>query len=195
MCMGGSGGREGYDDDVHDVEVPQTSLHYSVPGYCQPSWQKWGLPPFHHGLVREQGERERERQRIGGETIPYLSDKPVKFLGKEIHIPPNQRRACDIVSSRLKDMLHRTDSCPITTRQKLRVYRAAICPCLSWLLTVQEFPITWVRNELKALAIRFLKKWSSLTHTVNTAILYMRQLSGGLNLPSITTFYKKLQVS
>jgi len=60
---------------------------------------------------------------------------------------------------------------------------------------VQEFPITWVRNELEAVATRFLKKWSGLARTANTAILYMKQSAGGLNLPAITTFYKKLQVS
>ena len=92
-------------------------------------------------------------------------------------------------------MLHRTNSCPIAAHQKLLVYRAAICPHLSWLLMVQEFPITWVRNELKAVATHFLKKWSGLACTANTAILYKRQSSGGINLPSITTFYKKLQVS
>ena len=44
---------------------------------------------------------------ISGESIPYTGDKPVKFLGLEIQVPPNRQRAREIVRARLKDMLHR----------------------------------------------------------------------------------------
>ena len=132
---------------------------------------------------------------ISGQSIPYAGDKPVKFLGMDIQIPSNQQRAREIVSARLNVMLQKTDSCPITAQQKLRIYRAAICPRLSWLLMVQEFPLTWVKMSLEAVATTFLKKWSGLARSANTAILYMRSSSGGLNLPSLTTLYKKLQAS
>ena len=128
---------------------------------------------------------------ISDESIPYTGDKPVKFLGLEIQVPPNRQRAREIVRARLKDMLQRKDSCPITTRQKLQVYRAAVCPRLSWLLMVQEFPLTWVKNTLEALATAHLKKWSGLARPANTAMLYMKSSSGGLNLPSLTTLYKE----
>ena len=132
---------------------------------------------------------------ISGQSIPYVSDKSVRFLGLEIQIPSNLRRAREIVGERLHDMLQKTDSCPITARQKLQIYRSVICPRLSWLLMVQEFPLTWVKRNLEAKATTFLKKWSGLAKSANTAMLYMRLSSGGLNLPSLTTLYKKLQVS
>ena len=111
---------------------------------------------------------------ISGQSIPYVSDKSVRFLGLEIQILSNQRRAREIVSDRLHDMLQKTDSCPITARQKLQIYRSAICSRLSWLLMVQEFPLTWVERNLEAKATTFLKKWSGLAKSANTAMLYMR---------------------
>ena len=165
------------------------------------SWLAWtgmkAKPSKCHSLALEgsSGKLMDPCLTISGQSIPYAGDKPVKFLGMEIQIPSNQQRSREIVHGRLNDMLQKTDSCPITTRQKLQIYRAAICPRLSWLLMVQEFPLTWVKRNLEAVATSYLKKWSGLARPANTAILYMRSSSGGLNLPSLSTLYKKMQVS
>ena len=58
-----------------------------------------------------------------------------------------------------------------------------------------ELPTSWVEKELDSLATRFLKRWSGLTKSANTAILYLPHSQGGLNLPRLSTMYKKLQVS
>ena len=165
------------------------------------SWLGWAgmkaKPSKCHSLALEgsSGKLMDPHLSISGQSIPYAGDKPVKFLGMEIQIPSNRQRAREIVSTRLNVMLQKTDSCPITAHQKLRIYRAAICPRLSWLLLIQEFPITWVKTSLEAVATAFLKKWSGLARPANTALLYMRSSSGGLNLPSLTALYKKLQAS
>ena len=41
----------------------------------------------------------------------------------------------------------------------------------------------------------YLKKWSGLGKSANTALLYLPHLLGGLNLPSPSTLHKRLQVS
>jgi len=80
----------------------------------------------------------------------------------------------------LNRMLQAVDQCPLTSHQKLRLFKAGICPRLSWLLLIEELPITWVERELEATATRFLKKWSGLAKSANTALLYLPTKLGGL---------------
>ena len=87
------------------------------------------------------------------------------------------------------------DAAPVTRRQKLRLYKAGICPRLSWLLNIEELPFTWVERKLEATATWFLKKWAGLAKSANTSLLYLLQKMGGLNLPSLSVFHKQLQVS
>jgi len=83
----------------------------------------------------------------------------------------------------LQRMLKAVDSAPITRRQKLRLYKAGICPHLSWLLTIVELPITWVERQLEAMATRFVKKWAGLAKSANTSLLSLSlSLSHSLTL-------------
>ena len=87
------------------------------------------------------------------------------------------------------------DKTPVTRQQKLRLYRAGICPRMSWDLTINSLPLSWVTGTLEATATRFLKRWSGLAKSADTARLYLPQSQGGLNLPPISLLYKKHQVS
>lgn len=87
-------------------------------------------------------------------------------------------------------MMRKTDICSIMQRQKLQIYRANICPRLTWLMTIQK----WVQTQLEAIATAHLKKWSGLAKSANTALLYMKRADGCLNLPALTSLYKTLQV-
>ena len=87
-------------------------------------------------------------------------------------------------------MLDSVNSCPLTRGQKLKVYRAGICPRLSWLLTIEALPISWVEKKLDALVTLYLKKWAGLARPANSAILYLPHKMGGLNLPLISVLYK-----
>ena len=42
---------------------------------------------------------------------------------------------------------------------------------------------------------RFLKKWCGLSRSADTARIFLSKASGGLDIPSITTCFKKAQVS
>ena len=100
-----------------------------------------------------------------------------------------------VVVSELSRMLSCIDTCPLTRKQKLLLYKAGVCPRLSWLLTIEQFPISWVEKHADSLATSFLKKWAGLTRSANTTLLYLSTKMGGLNLPRISTLHKKLQVS
>ena len=112
-----------------------------------------------------------------------------------MEVPHNTAESKACLVSKLHDLLKRVDGCPVTRKQNLKLYRAAVCPRFTWLLSIEEFPTSWIRKNLEALATSFVKKWAGLAKSANTAILYLPRKLGGLNLPSISTLHKRLQVS
>ena len=132
---------------------------------------------------------------IQNQTIPFIGSGSIKFLGMTIQVPANQSETKSVLKTNLERMLKVVDAAQVTRRQKLWLYKAGICPRLTWLLTIPELPITWVEWQLEATATRFVKKWAGLAKSANTALLYLPQRMSGLNLPSLSGLYKQLQVS
>ena len=130
---------------------------------------------------------------IDGQPIPFASE-PVKFLGKSFAVPQDITALKRNLLIRLQEMLDKTDSCPLSRKQKVNVYRAGICPRLSWLLLIENLPISWV-EKLDAIATRYIKRWTGLMRSANPALLYLPRKMGGLNLPLISKMYKRLQVT
>ena len=92
-------------------------------------------------------------------------------------------------------MLQAIDESLLTRKQKLLLYSGGVCPRLSWPLLIQEFPTTWMERQVDSLVTGYLKRWSGLGKSANTALLYLPRSLGGLNLPSPSTLHKRLQVS
>ena len=110
-------------------------------------------------------------------------------------MPLDTRTIKSQVLNKLTRLLERVDGTPVTRQQKLRLYRVGICPRMSWDLAINNLPLSWVTGTLEAAATRFLKRWSGLAKTADTARLYLPQSQGGLNLPPISLLYRKQQVS
>ena len=92
-------------------------------------------------------------------------------------------------------MLQAIDESLLTRKQKLLLYSGGVCPRLSWPLLIQEFPTSWMERQVDSLVTGYLKRWSGLGKSANTALLYLPRSLGGLNLPSPSTLHKRLQVS
>ena len=84
---------------------------------------------------------------------------------------------------------------PVTRHQKLLLYRAAICPRLTWDVAVNDLPLSWVTSKLEAQATKYLKKWSGLAKSADTSCLYLPKSYGGLGLQPVSLLFKKQQVS
>ena len=92
-------------------------------------------------------------------------------------------------------MLQLVDQSGVTRLQKLKLYKLAICPRLTWLLSIQEYPASWIEKELEGPTTKFLKQWAGLTKSATPNRLYLPKQDGGLNLPSVSSLYKCLQCS
>ena len=85
-------------------------------------------------------------------AIPYAANGPVKFLGMQIHVPHDISDTKKALATHLQWMLERVDACPVTRQQKLCLYKAGICPRLSWLLKIEDLPISLVEKQIEAVA-------------------------------------------
>ena len=130
---------------------------------------------------------------IAGQNIPAVEDDTFKFLGMPVRVCRNSKMARSSIRDDLVRMLDAIDTTPLTRQQKLRLFRFGVCPRLSWPLSVEVFPISWVERELQPLATRSLKRWTGLARSSNISILFLPVNRGGLALPSLVSLYKKAQ--
>ena len=72
------------------------------------------------------------------------------------------------------------------------MFKAGVCPRLSWLLTIEELPISWVEKHCDTIATKYVKQWAGLA---KPALVHLPQKMGGLNIPLISVLHKHLQVS
>ena len=86
------------------------------------------------------------------------------------------------------------DNQTLPNTSKLWLYQHFIIPKLSWYLTALDLTLTFVKR-LQAKATKYLKKWSGLPRSANTAILFLGKSGrAGLHIPSIVTYWKQMQL-
>ena len=97
--------------------------------------------------------------RLQGDTIPFIGDSTVQFLGVPVTIHDTKAEHRGALPSKHEGMLKRlmkpswpdSRSCTST----------AIC-CLIWDIANHNHPITWVTKNLETMATRYLERWSEL---------------------------------
>ena len=73
---------------------------------------------------------------------------------------------------------------------KLWLYNHFVVTYTIWFFTIYDLPLSFAK-ELQALATAFLKKWSGLTKTITTSVLYRQKDHFGLGLVDLVTYFKK----
>ena len=86
---------------------------------------------------------------MAGEPSPFLADKAVKFLGLPIATRFDSEEIKSSLMSKLDNYHAWVHEAPLTRRQKLRIHKEALIPCLNWLLTIADLPLTWVERTLE----------------------------------------------
>ena len=132
---------------------------------------------------------------LNKEAVPYIGDSTFHFLGAPISLHNTSMQARESLLEKLRAVLQKVDATLVTRQQKLKLYKVGICPRLAWDLSVSDFPTTWLQTKLQPLATSFLKKWSGLAKSVDSSRLFLPKANGGLDLPELTTLYKKLHAA
>ena len=135
------------------------------------------------------------RLRLDGKTIPFIGSNTFSFLGAPVSVHGSDDKTRSNLLSKLSMLLEKVDKTLLSARQKLLLFKLAICPRLTWDLSVNHFPVSWLESTLQPIATKFLKRWSGLAKSADTGCLFLPKEKGGLELPSLVTLYKKLQVA
>ena len=132
---------------------------------------------------------------LDGQAIPFIGNRMIKFLGGPISIPVNRKQLKENLQEKVKLLMERVDDTAVSRKQKLLLYKAAVCPRLCWDLAIADLPISWISTVLEAMVTRFLKKWSGLARPADPAHLYLPKIEGGLALPPLSLLYRKMRMS
>ncbi|XP_063695334.1 uncharacterized protein LOC134826767 [Bolinopsis microptera] len=139
------------------------------------------------------GEEEVEREelclQLGGEVIPNVSEKPIKFLGRWIRVEGNDKSVIDSTKVDLNTFLRRLDESSLTGLQKCWGYQYMVLPKMKWPLAIYDIPITtvtrWEQNTNS-----FLRKWLGVGHTLSGLCLFSQSSSVALPVSSLTDTWK-----
>ena len=195
----------------HQVHLLQyaddTCLVGNGPSACQEllnqveRWLQWSgmrakVPKcFSVGIKSSTGQPFDPALTLHHQEIPFIRNRPIKFLGYRIQIPMDNTEVKASLHSKLSDLLQRVDNAPVTGKQKLLLFRSGVCPRIMWDLSISHLSSTWVTTTLEAESTRYLKKWVGLARSANPALLFLPKTKGGMGLPSLVTLWKKVQIS
>ena len=132
---------------------------------------------------------------LNDKVIPYISTTTFTFLGSPITVHSNEMEVRKVLLEKLERLLMKVDATSVTRQQKCKLYKMAVLPRLAWYLSITAFLISWAEKTPQALATRYFKRWCGLAKSTDTSRLFLHQCKDGLNLPSVLTFFKKLQTA
>ena len=108
---------------------------------------------------------------LSNAKIPYLGNKSMSFLGLPINAVHSTDCIKEQLALKLEKFLTVTDRSTLSRQQKLRVYKDAICPRLSWLLSLTDLPLSWVKRMLEPQVTKMLKNWCGLSRSADPSVI------------------------
>ena len=130
---------------------------------------------------------------IHGESIPFIHQEPMKFLGQLIFKDLSDAAVRESTTAKLQSMLRIVNVDLVQNTGKLWIYQHMIVPKLSWEFTIYCFPITFAK-KLQSVANQYLKKWAGLARSTTASVLFRSHNCGGLHLTSLTAKLKCMQL-
>ena len=123
---------------------------------------------------------DKHRFSISGQTIPTLSEKPVKSLGKIFNDTLRDTASIRTASSDLVVWLTKVDKSGLPGRFKAWVYQHAVLPRILWPLLIYDFPMTTVEAMERKIS-GYLRRWLGVPGRLSSEALY--GTSNALQLP------------
>ena len=80
---------------------------------------------------------------LNEEITPYIGNSTFRFLGAPVSVHSTSAQSRECLLLKLRSLLEKVDATLVTRQQKLLLFKAGICPRLSWDLSVSEFPLTY----------------------------------------------------
>uniref|UniRef100_A0A3B1JAJ2 Reverse transcriptase domain-containing protein n=1 Tax=Astyanax mexicanus TaxID=7994 RepID=A0A3B1JAJ2_ASTMX len=147
-------------------------------------------PEKSRSLVLKRGKVvDKFRFSIGGASIPTVSEKPVKSLGKEFNSSLKDSVSVQGTCQELESWLRAVDRSGLPGKFKAWIYQHGILPRVLWPLLVYEVPISIVEG-LERKVSSFLRRWLGLPRSLSSIALYGRNTKLQLPLRSLEEEFK-----
>ena len=165
----------------HLQYADDTSLLANGPAACQAlldcteRWLDWSgmkpkVPKCCSMAVQASTGRVYDPQlSLCGQTIPFIGSSTFRFLGAPVTIHNSQDKAKSALLEKLQTMLSKVDTTLLSSHQKLRLFKDAVCTRLTWDLSLANLPISRVEKNLDTLTTKFLKCWTGLAKSATPA--------------------------
>ena len=130
-----------------------------------------------------------ESLNLGGEIIPNVCEKPIKFLGRWIRAQSNDKVIIQETKEDLDGFLKKLDECDLTGLQKCWGYQYMVLPKMKWPLSIYEIPFSTV-TLWEQKTNKYLRKWLGVGHTLSRLCLFSRESSAALPVDSLLDTWK-----
>ena len=161
-------------------------------------WARWKLKSSKsRALVLEAGslvkwfidEASEQSLSLGGEIIPNVCEKPIKFLGRWIYDILNDKTIIGGIKKDLEDFLEKLDKSDLTGLQKCWGYQYVVLPKMKWPLAIYEIPLSTV-SLWEQKTNKFLRKWLGVGHTLSRLCLFSKESCVALPIDSLQDTWK-----
>ena len=158
---------------------------------CVIKWARMKFKPVKsRSLVIKKGKVEdRFKFKIGNNTIPTVTEKPVKSLGKVFDKTLNDRDAIKEMVKQLKEWMEKVDKSGLPGKFKAWCYQHGVLPRLLWPLLVYEVPAT-IAEVLEKVVSKYLRKWLGVPRSFSSINLYGKENKLQLPFKGVVEEYK-----
>lgn len=144
-------------------------------------------------VLKRGGVQDRFRFKIGKDTIPTVTEKPVKSLGKWYRADLNDKDSVNEMLNQAEEWLKALERRGLPGKYKTWGYQHGILPRLLWPLLVYEVPLTTV-EALERKINNFLRRWLSVPKSFCTIGLYSSGSKLQLPITSVVEEFKTAKV-
>ena len=157
----------------------------------------WGRLTFKskksRSLVIKKGKVIQARFKVQGETIPTISDSPIKALGKLFDDSLCHSSEPKNIMDQLLKWLNSIDNTPLPGNLKAWCFQFGIIPRLTWPFSLYCFPPSSVEAMEKKCS-KFLRSWFGVSRSFSDVNLYSKTSPAALPISSVVEEFKVCQV-
>jgi hypothetical protein len=133
--------------------------------------------------------------KVGGQAIAVMGPDGCKYLGRRMDPSLSEDRVREFIVASVLEWMRLIDGTQLLGIMKCWIYNVFVISKLSWLFTIHDLSLSFVKTKVHPLVLPFLKRWCGIPKGGNTAILFCGPPDCmGLALKPVYTIYKACQV-
>ncbi|KAK7916460.1 hypothetical protein WMY93_012221 [Mugilogobius chulae] len=154
-------------------------------------WARMNFKPAKsRSMVLRKGKVDNKCQfSIAGTTIPTITEKPVKSLGKVFDSSLKDTESIKATIESLDIWLKAVDRSGLPGKFKAWIYQHGVLPRILWPLLIYEVPISTIETLERKISSH-LRRWLGLPKSLSSIALYGRSNKLQLPLKSLEEEYK-----